>query len=194
MSILVGLTGPTGSGKSYASTVARKMGIKVVDCDVLARKAVLPQTPGLKALTEAFGEEILNADGTLNRKKMAAAAFSTPENTQLLNKTLLPYITELVKAELNEEKILLDAPTLFESGLDSICNTTIAVLADHSQRRARIIQRDGLTINEAEQRMNAGKPDVFYIEHADHIIYNNDGPNIFEFEVAGLFKLIYGGK
>ena len=89
---------------------------------------------------------------------------------------------------------MLDAPTLFESGLDSICDKTVAVLSDPAKRLARIMERDSLTSDEALQRMNAGKNDKFYIERSDHIIYNNDGSNIFEFEIAGLFKVIYGGK
>lgn len=169
------------------------MGVKVIDCDQLAREAVLPGTNGLRALVETFGKEILAPDGTLDRKKMAAVAFATREKTELLNRTLLPHVAELVRARLDAERILLDAPTLFESGLDAICDSTLAVLADPAQRLSRIIARDGLTINEAQQRMNAGKPDAYYIERAEHIIYNNDGPNIFEFEVSGLFKIIYGG-
>lgn len=194
MSILVGLTGPTGSGKSYAAAIAENSGIKVIDCDKLARKAVEPKTDGLNALVCAFGQDILMPNGTLNRKKMAELAFSSPQNTELLNKTLLPHIAKLVRGELDAPKILLDAPTLFESGLDGICDTTFAVLADANTRRLRIIERDGLTLKEAQQRMDAGKPDAFYIEKADHVIYNNDGPSIFEFEVSRLLKTIYGGK
>lgn len=194
MSILVGLTGPTGSGKSTAAAVAEKMGIKVIDCDKLARKAVESGSEGLKALVSAFGSDILASDGSLDRKAMAKKAFSSRENTELLNKTLLPHISELVRSQLDAEHILLDAPTLFESGLDSICDKTVAVLSDHAKRLGRIIERDSLTSDEALQRMNAGKNDKFYIERSDHIIYNNDGSNIFEFEIAGLFKVIYGGK
>ena len=184
MSILVGLTGPTGSGKSTAAAVAEKMGIKVIDCDKLARKAVERGSEGLKALVNAFGSDILASDGSLDRKAMAKKAFSSRENTELLNKTLLPHISELVKSQLDAERILLDAPTLFESGLDSICDKTVAVLSDPAKRLARIMERDSLTSDEALQRMNAGKNDKFYIERSDHIIYNNDGSNIFEFEIA----------
>ena len=113
MSILVGLTGPTGSGKSTAAAVAEKMGIKVIDCDKLARKAVERGSEGLKALVNAFGSDILASDGSLDRKAMAKRAFSSQENTELLNKTLLPHISELVKSQLDAEHILLDAPTFF---------------------------------------------------------------------------------
>ncbi len=194
MSILIGLTGPTGAGKSSVSPVAQKFGFKVVDCDVLARKAVLPGTSGLSALKQAFGKKIVQADGTLDRKALAAEAFASAEKTELLNRTLLPHIAELVRSELNAERVLLDAPTLFESGLDSLCDCTVAVLADEQKRLCRIMERDGITNSGAKLRMNAGKPNAYYIERADHILYNNDGPLAFEFEAAGLLKTICGGK
>ena len=130
MSFIIGLTGPTGAGKSTVSAAAEQFGLKVVNCDLLARKAVEKGTEGLKALTAVFGNGILEKDGSLNRKKLAAVAFKTPENTELLNKTLLPHIVKLVKKETNSKNALLDAPTLFESGLNSECVKTIAVLAD----------------------------------------------------------------
>ncbi len=194
MSILIGLTGPTGAGKSSMAVVARKFGVKVVDCDLLAREAVLPGTDGFAALQKAFGPKIVKADGTLDRKALAAEAFSTPQKTELLNQTLLPHIATLVKRELNAERVLLDAPTLFESGLDALCDQTVAVLADERKRLARITERDGISTEEAKLRMNAGKPNAYYIERADHILYNNDGPIAFEFEAAGLLKTIFGGN
>lgn len=194
MSILVGLTGPTGAGKSIGANAAKEMGIKVIDCDALARKAVLPGSAGLEALAVAFGREIISSNGTLERKKLAAIAFSNKESTELLNKTLFPHIKKLVMAEITGECVLIDAPTLFESGIDSICDTTIAVLSDFTKRKVRIMERDNLSNTEAELRMNAGKPDAYYIERAGHIIYNNEGKDIFKFEFNRLLKQIYGGK
>lgn len=184
MSIIIGLTGPTGSGKSTATELAQKLGFKTVDCDILARKAVEKGTNGLNALIEAFGEDILEADGSLNRKSLAEKAFKTPENTELLNKTLLPFIAELVNLELDAEKILLDAPTLYESGLDSICDAVIAVLSDREIRCKRIMARDNIDIPAALLRINAGKPDDFYKQRTKYIIYNNGDIQFFaqEFE------------
>ena len=174
MSIIIGLTGPTGSGKSSVSKTAEALGFKVIDCDTVARKATEKGSDGLKALTAAFGEDILFNDGTLNRRLLANKAFSSKEKTQLLNDTIFPFIIKLIKAEIKDGDYILDAPTLFESGLDSICDRTVGILADSEIRLKRIIERDKLTINDAKVRMNAGKSDEFYLKNADFIIYNNE--------------------
>lgn len=173
MSIIVGLTGPTGAGKSSVAEVAERLGFKAVDCDKLARRAVERGTEGLAALTKVFGKEILNSDGTLNRKTLAASAFKSTESTELLNKTILPFIAELVKKEAVGFNTLLDAPTLFESGTDKMCIKTVAILADREIRLKRIMKRDSLNTDEAFLRLNAGKDEEFYKKKADYILYNN---------------------
>lgn len=192
MSLIIGLTGPTGAGKSTASKVAENLGFKIIDCDKVARIATQKDSKGLKALVKTFGKGILFDDNTLNRKKLADLAFSSKENTELLNSTLLPIIVELIKKEIKGDKVLLDAPTLFESGLDSICDYTVAVLADETLRKMRIINRDILTEAEALTRMNAGKPDEFYLSRAENIIYNNG--DTLDKEAENLFKKLLGGN
>lgn len=193
MSIVIGLTGPTGSGKSSAAKLCEKYGIKLVDCDKVARKATQIGSEGLKAVTEVFGNDILNIDGSLNRKILANKAFSTKENTELLNQTLFPFIKKLVLSEIDGHKVLLDAPTLFESGIGSICFKTIAVLSDWDIRLNRIIKRDNLTESQAKLRMSAGKSDDFFKKNADYIIYNNSDEqtflNNFEQILAEILKL-----
>lgn len=191
--IIIGLTGPTGSGKSTASRAAAEHGLKWIDCDLLARKAVEKGTPGLSALVNAFGNEILLADGTLNRKRLAAEAFKDKAGTELLNRTLLPFVAELVKRECENGNAILDAPTLFESGINSICTKTVAVLADRETRLKRIIPRDGLTPAEAELRISAGKQDDFYLHNADYILYNNNGETEFLTQFNKILTEITGG-
>lgn len=194
MSIIIGLTGPTGSGKSSVSKTAEALGFKVIDCDTVARKATEKGSDGLKALTAAFGEDILFNDGTLNRRLLANKAFSSKEKTQLLNDTIFPFIIKLIKAEIKDGDYILDAPTLFESGLDSICDRTVGILADSEIRLKRIIERDKLTINDAKVRMNAGKSDEFYLKNADFIIYNNADEQVFKREFSVLLKNIQEEK
>ena len=115
---------------------------------------------------------------------LAKKAFSAKENTELLNKTLLPFIKELVLKEIKGNVVLLDAPTLFESGLNAICFKTIAVLSNREIRRERIINRDNLTKEQAEIRISAGKSDDFFKQNANYIVYNNSDEETFlsEFE------------
>ena len=193
MSVILGLTGPTGSGKSSASAIGALLGIKVVNCDMLSRKATEKGSEGLKALVTAFGKDILNADGTLNRKTLAQKGFANEENTELLNKTILPFIVELVYEQIGKENVILDAPTLFESGIDKICTKTVAVLADEKIRLNRIIKRDSISEREAKLRMSAGKPDDFYSK-ADYTVYNNENTANFEKEIKEIYKNIFGGK
>ncbi len=195
MKHIIGMTGPTGAGKSSVADTARTLGFKVIDCDTLARKAVEKGTQGLSAVVRAFGSDILNADGTLNRKALAKAAFSSNDKTELLNKTLLPFIVELVNGQIGESNlVLLDAPTLFESGADGICTDTFAVLSDPDIRKSRIMARDGITETEATLRMSAGKSDEFYKAKTANIIYNNGDISQFKANAKALLNNLTGGN
>lgn len=173
MRLIVGLTGPTGAGKSNLCDTAKQLGFKVIDCDKSARKATVKGSEGLKALCSVFGNDILNKNSTLNRKTLAKKAFSTKENTELLNKTIFPFIMDIIETEANGDMVLFDAPTLFESKLNENCFKTIAVLADKELRLKRIIERDNISAEDALIRLNAGKSDLFFKDNADFIIYNN---------------------
>lgn len=196
MKFIVGLTGPTGSGKSTACKAAADLGFFVIDCDKTARKAAY-DINCLKALVSAFGKAILNADGSLNRKALAEKAFSDKQSTQLLNDTIFPFILEILKGEINGAKndyILLDAPTLFESGVDALCNETCAILADSKIRLERIIKRDNLDESAAKLRMSAGKDDKYYKEKTKHILYNNNSEKELYEAFTRLLKVFMGGK
>lgn len=189
--IIVGLTGPTGAGKSSAAVLCEKLGVKHINCDIIARKATEKGQDGLNAVVTVFGDDILNTDGTLNRKALAEKAFKNAESTELLNKTLLPIIKKMVLTEIDCDKVLLDAPTLFESGIDEICSKTVAVLADKEIRLNRILARDNITTEQALLRINAGKSDDFYKEKCDFVIYNNTDENTFDMDFLNLLKEIF---
>lgn len=178
---IIGLTGPTGTGKSTVSLVAASMGIEVIDCDKAARNITKKGAPVLQKLSLAFGADIIGTNGELDRKLLAERAFLTQTNTEKLNSIVLPVVVEDIKKRLNEflalgvKTVLLDAPTLFESGIDSVCDEVIAVLCPENVRRSRIIERDNLTEQQAETRLRASKPDSFYKERTQHIIYSDVG-------------------
>ncbi len=173
MKYVLGLTGPTGSGKSTVADLAAGLGWFVIDCDKLVKRAYLrPEV--LEALRAAFGEDIFDR-GQLVRGALAKKAFATREGTELLNKTVLPFITEMIKDEIAAagDKVLLDAPTLYESGADALCDSVCALLAEDEVRLSRILSRDNITAEAAALRMSAGKPDDFYKNRAQYILYNN---------------------
>lgn len=194
MSYVLGLTGPTGAGKGVFSACAKELGFKIIDCDLVARQAVKKGSEGLSALTRVFGKEILLENGELDRKELAKIAFSSPEKTELLNRTILPIISKMVKSKIEGEFVLLDAPTLFESGIENICDSTAAILAPKDVRRRRIIERDKLDEIAANMRMSAGKPDEFYIGKADKILINDGNIESFLNEVKIYLTDIIGGN
>lgn len=193
--VVIGLTGPTGAGKSTAALKAAEMGINVIDCDALSRAATVSGSKGLEGLKAAFGSEITDKNGELNRKRLAEIAFSSKEKTELLNKTLLPYIAELAKAKIKTGQVnMLDAPTLFESGLDGICDITAAVLSKKDLRLERIKARDKISSVAAKLRIGAGKNDDFYRQRADIILLNNDSAEELLKSAETVFKNIIGGN
>ena len=177
---VVGLTGPTGSGKSEVSRRLTEAQLPVIDADVLARRVVEPGTECLKRLAETFSEDILNDDGSLNRRQLARRAFATPEDTALLNSLTHPYIIGLTNQILmrmeqtHELAAVIDAPLLFESGMDAVCDMTVAVISPAERRLARIMDRDGLTEAQARSRMAAQQPAAYYTSRAA-VVLQNDG-------------------
>ena len=174
---VIGLTGQTGAGKSTVAKLLEEKGVYNVDADLLARKVV--ESPEvIAALCAEFGDDII-VDGALDRRELARRAFTSPEKQAILNSITHPEVTKLAALEIhkaqNEGKkaALIDAALLFESCLPSICNLTVSVVADKETRLERIMNRDGISREDALIRMNAQKDEEFYKEKADIVIFNN---------------------
>lgn len=176
---VVGLTGPTGAGKSTVCRILQDSGISIIDADEIARAVTAKNTRGFTALVLNFGNEILTEDGDLDRRKLAQIAFSSKENTTLLNDITHPLITIEIRKivrnlrQNNEKLAILDAPLLFESGINAMCHFTAAVTAPYELRLQRIVQRDGLDPELAAQRMSVQYLSEFYERRADYVIENN---------------------
>ena len=176
--MVVGLTGQTGAGKSTVSRLFAESGFCVIDADQIARAVVHKGSRCLLELTECFFD-ILLPNGELNRKALAKQAFQNKKNLELMNSIMYPYIMgEILRqihhhSRMGQKLILLDAPTLFESRADDFCELIISVTARAELRKARILQRDSITEEAAQARMDAQLPEQFFVEHSDFIIKNN---------------------
>ena len=186
---IIGLTGQTGAGKSEVSRLLAKKGFHIVSADKSARMVVEDESVK-KALCEAFGEVLL-PDGSLDRKRTARAAFSSPGNTAKLNAITHPKIAELMTAEAESAEsgtVVFDAPQLFEAGLDVICDEIIGVIADRELRVKRLMERDGLSREDNESRMSVQLCEEFFRTYSDDIIVNNGAADELEAAVDKLYE------
>lgn len=177
--IIVGLTGQTGAGKSTVCSLLISRNYKVVDADIVARQVVEGGEECLLDLAIEFGIEILNADGTLNRRKLADIAFNDKEKRMKLNQITHPFILkkieDMAKDAINsgEPVVFIDAPTLFESGGDALCDKIVSVIAPQPVRVGRIRSRDGLTEKESLARIGSQHDDSYYTDRSDFVIDNS---------------------
>lgn len=170
-SFTVGLTGPTGAGKSYVCEIFRQKGFKIIDCDKIAHELTAKNAPILAELANEFGKDVVK-NGELDRKLLASRAFDTKEHTKKLNSILHPAIAEKCKEEA-QGLTVLDASQLFEANMQNDCYKVIGVLADEDVRIKRIIARDNITEQQAKLRMSAQFDNDYFIDNCDYIIYNN---------------------
>ena len=174
--IILGITGGSGCGKTTVSKILSENGVDVIDCDLVTRKIVEPNEPALREIEDTFGNEYLNSDKTLNRKKLAGLVFNSPENLLKLNRIMHKYVEEYINLYIQNSTadiVGIDAAALIESGINKKCDYLLCVLANKDLRLQRIITRDNLSQDEALSRINAQKNDEFYIEKSDYIVYNN---------------------
>lgn len=168
---IVGLVGPSGAGKSTVAKEMGRLGFSLVDCDRLTRSAEVYNQECLAALGRAFGEEVIPG-GVLDRRELARRAFRDEASKKLLEEITFPTIERAVRRALEqmEGPVLLDAPTLFESGLDVLCARILTVTAPEDLRLRRVMARDGLTEEQARQRFRVQKPAEFYEARGDFVI------------------------
>ena len=178
----VGLTGSIGVGKSFVTSVFEELGCHVLDADVTAREVVMPGTPGLKALTEAFGEEILNTDGTLDRKRLGARIFTDQAERERLNHILHPFIIarqdEIMRgweAEDPDGIGIIDAALMIESGGYKRFDKLIVVHCRPEVQLERLMLRDKLSRDEALRRISSQMPQEEKLRFADYLIDTSDG-------------------
>lgn len=179
--ITVGLTGGIGSGKSAVSRLLVQRGAVLVDADVVAREVVEPGTPALVDIVEAFGEDVLQPDGTLDRPALGARVFSDPEALARLNAIVHPRVGERT-AELlaaaraaGAEVVVHDVPLLVENGLAGMYDAVVVVAATPATQLDRLVRLRGMSEQDARARIDSQAPLADKLAVATHVVHN-DGP------------------
>lgn len=178
----VGLTGSIAVGKSFVTQVLAESGCRVIDADEVARRVVEPGSEGLRAVVGAFGEEVLQEDGTLDRKRLGALVFGDEGRRALLNSLLHPLIMEAQDEQLRrwEEEDprgvgVVDAALMIESGGYRRFDKLIVVHCRPEAQLERLMKRDGLAREEAERRVAAQMPQEEKLRYADFAIDTTGG-------------------
>lgn len=194
---IYGLTGMSGAGKSTVAKSFEKAGFYIIDCDILARKVVKKGEPCLHRLHTLFGDNVITAEGELDRRAMGNIVFTDSEKLRLLNDTIYPYITYEVIAmceNTDDRFILLDAPTLFESGMDFICDGVISVICDKELSVKRIMLRDNITRESAENRLGSQHDGGYYKSRSSYCLENNGDIATLEKAAADTARKIINGN
>ena len=178
----VGLTGSIGVGKSFVAGVLAELGCHVLDADRTAREVVEPGSPGLRAVEESFGLEVIRADGTLDRERLGSVIFADEEQRALLNSILHPYIIarqdgflRAWEAEDPQGIGIVDAALMIESGSYQRFDKLIVVHCDAEKQLQRVMSRNNLSRVEAEQRIQAQMPQDEKKKFADYLIDTSEG-------------------
>lgn len=193
---LIGMTGRSGCGKSTVGDVAASMGILVLDCDAIYRELTSRPSPCLAAIRDTFGEETVR-DGVLYRPALREKVFRDPAQMAKLNHITARYMTDEILFRLQQspaEIAILDAPTLFESGLQSICNDLLCITAPEETVIDRIMARDGISYDAAKLRLDAQRPTSFFIENCNLHLHNDGDLESFRASARTLLSAIKKGE
>jgi dephospho-CoA kinase len=179
MSLVIGLTGGIASGKSTVSNMLKEMAIPVIDADVEARLAVEKGEPAYQKIIAEFGDDILLPSGEIDRVKLGSIIFHNAEKRQLLNGIVHPEVRKRMNNQVEadrvrgEQVIVLDIPLLFESKLTHMVEKTILVYVDRDIQLKRLMERNALSLEDAEARIKSQMPLSDKVPLADAVINNN---------------------
>lgn len=173
----VGLTGGIATGKSYVTQRLREAGLPTIDADVLAREAVAPGSPGLAAVVQRFGREVLADNGSLDRTRLGEIVFADAGARTDLEAIIHPEVRRRI-AELQADlaargyrgAAIADIPLLFETGRQADFDVIVVVACEPARQKARLMERDGLSEEAADQRLAAQMPIAEKVRRADHVI------------------------
>ena len=190
----VAVTGGAGSGKTSVCNRLKELGVKVISADEMARKAVAPGSEALTKIIRFFGDTVLLADGTLNRKMLRRMITDDDSARLTLERFLHHEITKLIQKNVvcAEKKgcriVAIEVPLLFELGMKEKFDRIVVVSADKGLRVKRLMERDQTSRDEAEDLVNVQMPDELKIDQADYVVWNEGSMKKLIASVDVLFK------
>lgn len=192
MAFTVALTGGIGSGKSTVADAFSRLGVTVIDADIIAREVVKPGSSALAAIARHFGSDFVMPDGTLNRRRLRERIFAHPEDKQWLNTRLHPLIALRTREKIHEatsDYVLWVVPLLVENRLYTQANRVLVVDVSPQTQIVRTVARDGVSRQQAQQILDAQASRAERLAVADDIINNDDTPAHIDADVRRLHKL-----
>ena len=176
----IGLTGGIGTGKSLVSNLLNDLGATVVNADLLGHEAYLPGTTGFDMVVDAFGNQIVGEDGTVDRKKLGPIVFSSPQNMSKLNAIMHPLIRDMIQAQLEEyssngtDVVVVEAAVLIEANWQDLFDEVWVVTADKETVIERLKARNSLSREDAIARIESQMSNDERVGHSN-VVIPNDG-------------------
>ena len=195
MALLAGLTGGMGSGKTTVGNLFKALGAYVLDADEICRTLVEPEKPAWREIIDLLGEDVLNSDQTLDRRKIAEIVFNNPNKKKALEAILHPRVMEEEKALYAEilgndpdALVIIDAALLIESENYRKVDKVIVIACDEETQLRRIMNKNMFSREDAERRLRQQMPLEEKLKFADYVIHNDSGLAELEKKVEVLFR------
>lgn len=199
---IIGITGPTGAGKTTALYALESLGGRVLDCDAVYHDLLEHHAGMRSALADRFGDGILDESGMVDRKKLGAIVFTQPDALEDLNAITHPYIRAAIREAAEQGRaegcpaLAVDAIALVESGISADCDAVVAVLAPKELRIRRIMAREGISEDYARKRVEAQQGDDFFRAHCAYVLENHEEQDrdSFAAQARNLFETILNSE
>lgn len=190
---IIGVTGTSGAGKTTVSKILeKKYSAHIIDADKVAKRLTKKGTMYLNSIVKYFGIDILDNTGELKRKELARIIYEDENKRKALNNITFIHVVQEIKENINKlkykELIVIDAPLLYESNLDKVCDIAIGVIAKEEDKINRICLRDGISEEMARKRLAIQLNDDYIKQRADYVIINNGNLKELEDEIKKILE------